>query len=80
METKQPTMMGVDVSKQTLDTALLFSDDGHTSQCFSNDDGGIKHLLSWVAEQGAHNCPLCVEASGDLELHCVYRPMKPGIR
>ena len=46
METKQPTMIGVDVSKDTLDTALLLNDGNYTSQCFSNDDKGIKHLLS----------------------------------
>ena len=78
METKQPTMIGVDVSKDTLDTALLFDDDNYTSQCFSNDDEGIKHLLSWVAEQGAKHCPLCVEASGGFELTLCSSAYKAG--
>ena len=78
METKQPTMMGVDVSKHTLDTALLLDDGNYTSQCFSNDDEGIKHLLSWVAEQGARHCPLCVEASGGFELTLCSSAYKAG--
>ena len=78
METKQPTMIGVDVSKHTLDKALLLSDNNYTSQCFSNDDEGIKHLLSWVAERGAKHCPLCVEASGGGELTLCSSAYKAG--
>jgi len=73
MNSKQPTTLqaatiGVDVSKKTLDTIVLFTDDSYTSRSFSNDAKGIKQLLSWVAKQRGQDCPLCVEATGGLEL------------
>ena len=68
MKPKQATTIGVDVAKKTLDVALLFSDESYTSKNFSNDASGIKQLLSWVRKQGGQGCPLCVEATGGLEM------------
>ncbi len=48
MENKQPVTIGVDVSKETLETALLFTDNSFAEQQFSNDAKGIKQLLSWA--------------------------------
>ena len=68
MEPKQPATIGIDVSKETLDTVLLFTDDSFTAKSFSNETAGIKQLLIWVAKQGGQSCPLCLEATGGLEL------------
>ena len=68
MEPKQPATIGIDVSKATLDTVLLFTDDSFTAKSFSNEPAGIKQLLTWVAKQGRQSCALCLEASGGLEL------------
>ena len=68
MEPKQPATIGIDVSKETLDTVLLFTDDSFTAKSFSNEPAGIKQLLTWVAKQGGQSCALCLEATGGLEL------------
>ena len=68
MEPKQAATIAIDVSKETLDTVLLFTDDSFTAKSFSNETAGIKQLLIWVAKQGGQSCPLCLEATGGLEL------------
>ena len=68
MKSKQSATIGVDVSKKTLDTAILFTDGSYLSNCFNNDATGIEQLLTWVSKQGAESCPLCLEATGGLEL------------
>jgi len=68
MKPKQATTIGVDVAKKTLDVALLFSDESYTNENFSNDANGIKQLLSWIRKQGGQGCPLCLEATGRLEM------------
>ncbi len=68
MENKQPVTIGVDVSKDTLEAALLFTDNSFAEQQFSSDAQGIKQLLSWATEHGAQQCRLCVEATGGFEL------------
>ena len=68
MENTQPATLGVDVSKDTLDAALLFTDESYAEAQFSNDDKGIKKLLTWAKKHGASQCPICVEATGSLEL------------
>ena len=68
MENKQPVTIGVDVSKETLEVAILFTDSSFTEQQFSNDARGLKQLLAWVAKHGAQQCRICVEATGGLEL------------
>ena len=45
MEPKQPATIGIDVSKATLDTVLLFTYDSFTAKSFSNEPAGIKQLL-----------------------------------
>ena len=68
METKQPNMIGVDVCNATLDAALLFIDGSFAQAPFSNDAKGIKKRLAWANKHGAQQCPICVEATGNLEL------------
>ena len=66
--TLRAATIGVDVSKKTLDTAVLFTNDSYVSQSFSNDAQGIKQLLRWLAKQRAKGCPLCVESTGSLHV------------
>ena len=68
METIKPKTIGVDVCKATLDAALLFTDESFAEAQFSNDAKGIKQLLAWANKHHAQRCPLCVEATGNLEL------------
>ena len=37
MEPKQPATIAIDVSKETLDTVLLFTDDSFTVKSFSKE-------------------------------------------
>ena len=67
MQNRQPATIGVDVSKDTLDAALLFTDESYVEAPFSNDAKGIKKLLAWAKKHGASQCPICVEATGSYE-------------
>ena len=67
MQNRQPATIGVDVSKNTLDAALLFTDESYTEAQFDNDTKGIKKLLAWAKKHGASQCPICVEATGSYE-------------
>ena len=67
MQNIQPATIGVDVSKDTLDAALLFTDESYVEAQFSNDDKDIKKLLAWAKKHGASQCPICVEATGSYE-------------
>ncbi len=70
---KQPAAIGIDVSKDTLEVALLFVDESFSEAQFRNNIKGIKQLLAWLAEQGAKCCPICVEATGGLETNLCER-------
>ena len=67
MQNKQPATIGVDVSKDALDAALLFTDESYAEARFKNDTKGIKKLLAWAKKYGASQCPICVEATGGYE-------------
>ena len=67
MQNIQPATIGVDVSKNTLDAALLFTDESYAEAQFDNDAKGIKQLLAWAKKHAAHQCPICVEATGGYE-------------
>ena len=66
--------LGIDVSKNTLDAALIGHNDTQSSkakhQVFSNDADGHTALLSWLAEQGAETVHACLEATGTWAVAC----------
>lgn len=57
------TTVGIDVSKLTLDVALL-NNDTYTSHVYSNDKDGIRRLLSWLKKKKARGCKIVLEATG----------------
>ena len=48
MQNRQPATIGVDVSKDTLDAAVLFPDNSYAEAQFDNNTKGIKKLLAWA--------------------------------
>ena len=68
MENKHPAMIGVDVSKDTLEVAILFTDNSFAEAQFSNDAEGIKQLLAWAAKHDAQQSRICVKANRNFEL------------
>lgn len=56
--------LGVDVSKKTLDGALLKDGCKVRHKVFSNDAAGHMALLEWLGEQGVERAHACLEATG----------------
>lgn len=58
---------GVDVSKETLDVALLTSDGEVSQQVFKNHEEGLKNLLTWLVDhQVPSEIPIVIESTGSL--------------
>lgn len=57
-------VLGIDVSKNTLDVALLREGDKPRHKVFSNNAAGHAELLTWLSEQGAPVVHACLEATG----------------
>lgn len=55
--------LGIDVSKATLDVALLSGDD-YTSRSFTNDSDGIRRLFRFLKKSDARGCRVVLEATG----------------
>lgn len=55
--------LGIDVSKNTLDYALL---GGKKTEyrCFNNNDVGYSHLVNWLHKAGVKTLHACMEATG----------------
>ena len=75
---------GLDISKDTIDAAVVIGDSVQTKK-YSNDETGIKQLESWL--QTFEDLPVCMEATGNYyeaaadylaERHTVYvvNPLK----
>ena len=56
--------LGIDVSKKTLDAALLKDGSKARHKVFSNDAAGHTAILQWLEEQGADRVHACLEATG----------------
>ncbi len=57
--------LGIDVSKNTLDAALLKADAGKPRhKVFANTVTGHQQLLAWLSEQGVEVAHACLEATG----------------
>ena len=74
--------LGIDVSKNTLDAALIGHNDTQSSkakhQVFSNDASGHTALLSWLVEQGAETVHACLEATGTWAVACARVLVEAG--
>ena len=59
----QNHVIGIDVSKKTLDICALF--DGKTKKkAFTNTEAGFKNLFSWIEKLGLVNLHICMESTG----------------
>ena len=56
--------LGIDVSKNTLDVALLQGNGKPRHKVFANSAAGHCQLLAWLEEQGAPRVHVCLEATG----------------
>ena len=56
--------LGIDVSKKSLDVALLRAGAKPRHKVFSNDADGHQALLAWLTEHGAQVVHACLEATG----------------
>ena len=54
--------LGIDVSKNTLDVALLQGEGKPRHKLFANSAAGHRQLLCWLQEQGAPSLHACLEA------------------
>lgn len=56
--------LGIDVSKNTLDVALLGANAKPQHKVFTNDAAGHAELLAWIQAQGVASVHACLEATG----------------
>jgi transposase len=56
-------VLGIDVSKKTLDVALIFNNKTLTKQ-FKNSSDGCKLLAAWLASLHLREVHACLEATG----------------
>lgn len=56
--------VGIDVSKNTLDVALLKAQGKPRHKVFANSPVGHRHLLAWLIDNGAATVHACLEATG----------------
>ena len=56
--------LGIDVSKSTLDAALLKEGSKPRHKVFSNDAAGHAALIAWLCEHASHPVHACLEATG----------------
>jgi transposase len=59
----QNHVIGVDVSKETLDICAIF-DGKIRRKTFANTESGFKNLIAWIAKLGLINPHICMESTG----------------
>lgn len=59
----QNHVVGIDVSKKTLDVCAIY-DDKIRKKSFANTESGFKKLISWTSELGMVDPHICLEATG----------------
>lgn len=59
-----PLAIGIDVSKEKLDVALLFDNQTHRMELFTNNKSGFRALYRWLKKNDALSCPACLESTG----------------
>lgn len=71
--------VGIDVSKDKLDVALLFPDKRHSKFVFNNDPKGIRSLVNLLQKQGtAEAAPCVIESTGDYHLQSAIMITQAG--
>ena len=55
--------LGIDISKEHFDVALL-RDEQYVTAKFDNTKDGFKKLFNWLKKQKAKQCPACMESTG----------------
>lgn len=63
--------LGIDVSKEKLDVALLI-ENKFKPKVFLNSEAGFNALITWLKARGAADCHICMEATGRYS-HAVSR-------
>ena len=61
------TVLGIDVSKNTLDTSFLVGTKPR-SKSFANSPAGWRNLIAWLAEHEIRQVHACLEATGRYSL------------
>jgi transposase len=61
---KKPAIVGVDVSKEKLDLALLRDAGKFRDKVLANSRKGFEEVLAWLAKQGVTQAHVCMEATG----------------
>lgn len=56
--------LGIDVSKATLDVALIKDENKPRHKVFANTTAGHQQFLSWLKDKGAVSVHACLEATG----------------
>lgn len=72
--------VGMDVSKATLDLALLNSKQEAKIFQFANTGSGISRLISVLKERGALSAPLVCESTGEYHRMACFRLTKAGFQ
>ena len=57
-------ILGVDISKNKFDVALILNNKVKTKQ-FSNNNKGFSNLVDWLKSKGAQFLHVCMEATGN---------------
>jgi transposase len=63
-EEKKMDMVGIDVSKEKLDVALLRDQGKFRDKVVANSRKGFLELAGWLAKQGVTQAHICMEATG----------------
>ena len=71
--------VGIDVSKDKLDLALLYADRSHSSHVFKNTSAGIKSLIALLQKQGTvETVPCVIESTGNCHLQSAIMITQAG--
>ena len=73
------TVVGIDVSKETLDVVLLVKEQ-RRERSFRNDRGGFGQLVSWLGQQQAREGHVCLEATGRYSLPVTKYLYEEGVK
>jgi len=80
MDKQLTSVLGIDVSKQTLDVTLLTETGNKQRQQFANDAKGITALQTWLSKQVAGDVHVCMEATSVYWEEAAERLHKAGCR
>lgn len=64
MEGQNQSILGIDISKATLDVVLLRPDQGAQAASYENTTAGFKKLAKWLRKRKAGQVHVCLEATG----------------